>query len=133
MLKESKELDNPLLSQDWVALSEHIGTNQITLKEYIYIDEGICTSEIKSIKDIIKYAKVISSCADDSERDTDEDMDNNEQQSSPIPSLTEIKCLQHIKQLCHKNFLFQLEIIVFIVSEIFFFLIKYTLFVYIHI
>lgn len=74
---------------------------------------------------------MIPSCADDSDKDTDEDMDNDKQQSSPIPSLTEIKCLQRIKQqLCHKNFLFQLEILVFIVSEIFLFLNILSLFIY---
>lgn len=91
ILEESEELDDPLLSQDWVALTEHIETNQITLQEYIHIDEGICTSEVRSLDDIIKDAKATSSCADDSERDADEDMDDDEQEPSPIPSLTEVE------------------------------------------
>lgn len=60
----TEEFDDSLISHVWISVSERTGINRTILEKCIVLDEGICTTEVRHLENIIKEAKNISSCTD---------------------------------------------------------------------
>lgn len=60
----TEELDDSLISHGWISVSERTGTNRTILEICIVLDEGICTTEVRHLENIVKEANNLSSFAD---------------------------------------------------------------------